>query len=230
MKIFKKIKMKIINIKFVLMVLIFISIYRFELYAVNFYSKQGHISVTLSNEWKRTSNYRLNEVNNIIKKNNFNFSGFTDGFNLPSNPDIYIWVQKIKGSFEPHKVVKEYNLIANDSVFSEKLTNKANKVNNKIYKINFGKTVFIEQFGILLSKLKIKRKNTTNLIGHSFSFFLKNQITMIHCYYPENDDYSREYLEAMSRVKIDKNFLPDDSWNKIFYSLLGLKFMKRKRN
>ena len=80
-----------------------------NLQAVEFYSKRGHLSLNLGNNWDRTSNIRLNEVNETFKKNNINLR-FVDGFHYKLNHDVYIWIQVIKGDYEPDEMIKLLNI------------------------------------------------------------------------------------------------------------------------
>ena len=74
-----------------------------------------------------------------------------------------------------------------------------------------------------------KRDNNADLNGLSHFFFLENQITAIYCYSPSNFDQSKYYYNAMKTVAIDDNYVKDDNWYKIFYSILGLKFKKLRK-
>ena len=199
-----------------------------NLQAVEFYSKKGKLSLNLGKNWVKTSNIRLNEVNETFKKNNINLR-FVDGFHYKLNHDVYIWIQVIKGNFEPDKMIKLMNIDQTTTKTVNKYSNKIKNINKQISSIKVGKTIWSDEHKAAIMKVHVKRGNNADLNGLSHFFFLENQITAIHCYSPSNFDQSKYYYDAMKTVAIDDNYVKDDNWYKIFYSILGLKFKKLKK-
>ena len=194
-----------------------------NLQAVEFYSKKGKLSLNLGNNWGKTSNIRLIEVNETFNKNNINIR-FIDGFYYKLNNDVYIWMQVIKGDYEPNEIIEDMNIDENTTKFLDELLKKGQKINDQISSYKMGETIWSDKHKAAITKILIKRNNNEDLIGFSYSFLLKNQITLIHCYYPSNFDHSKYYSDAMKTVVLNEDYIKEDNWYKIFYGLLGLKY------
>ena len=196
-----------------------------NLQAVEFYSKKGKLSFNLGGNWVRTSKNRLNVVNETFRKNNVNIK-FVDGFYDKLNKDVYIWIQVIKGDYEPNELLKAVNLDITKTEIEDYLSKKSKNIDKRVSSQEIGSTIWSDEHKAAIMKVLTKRDNTPDLNALSYFFFLENQITGIHCNYPSNFDQSTYYNDAMNTIVIDDNYAKDDNWYKILYGLLGLKYLR----